>query len=184
MNKILNKFSNLSNYYKLLYKLVTSIADIRPFYIVLFFFIMLFSAFFEISLLGFLFILIKAFMDPSYYQGNFFFKILLETFNINTNKELVLHLSIFFIIACFVAGIFRLFFYYLVSRYVYFFSKRISGMCFQRIIYQDYKNIFSNNTNESLSIFQKMPIVNDSFYNTLMMIYNIIVFTFISYNLS
>ena len=52
-------------------------------------------------------------------------------------------------------------------------------MCYQRIIYQDYKNIFSNNANESLSIFHKMPIINDSFYNTLMMLYNIIIFTFI-----
>ena len=52
-------------------------------------------------------------------------------------------------------------------------------MCYQRIIYQDYKNIFSNNTNESLSIFQKMPIVNNNLYNTLLMIYNSIVFIFI-----
>ena len=179
MNKIINKISSLSNYYKLLYKLTASIADIKPFYIAFFLFVMLFSAFFEISLLGFLFILIKAFMDPSYYQGNFFFKTLLEFFDINSNQELVLHLSIIFIFTCVIAGIFRLFFYLLVSRYVYFFSKKISSMCYQRIIYQDYKNIFSNNTNESLSIFQKMPIVNNSFYNTLLMIYNLIVFIFI-----
>ena len=179
MNKIINKFSNLSNYYNLLYKLTASIADIKPLYIALFIFVMLFSAFFEISLLGFLFILIKAFMDPSYYQGNFFFKFLLGFFNINTNQELVLHLSIIFIIVCFVAGVFRLLFSFLVSKYVYFFSKNISSMCYQRIIYQDYKNIFSNNTNESLSIFQKMPIVNNSFYNTLLMLNNLFIFIFI-----
>ena len=179
MNKIINKLSSLSNYYKLLYNLTAPIADIKPLYILFFLFVMLFSAFFEISLLGFLFILIKAFMNPDYYQGNFVFKTLLEFFDINSNQELVLHLSIIFITTCVVAGIFRLFFYYLVSRYVYFFSKTISSMCYQRIIYQDYKNIFSNNTNESLSIFQKMPIVNNSFNNTLLMMYNFITFVFI-----
>ena len=111
MNKIINKISSLSNYYKLLYKLTASIADIKPLYIAFFLFVMLFSAFFEISLLGFLFILIKAFMDPSYYQGNFVFKILLEFFDISSNQELVSHLSIIFIFTCVIAGIFRLFFY-------------------------------------------------------------------------
>ena len=163
----------------MLYELTASIGNVKLSYIVLFFITMLFSAFFEISLLGFLFVLIKAFMDPSYYQANLFFKYFLEIFNINTNRELLSHLSIIFIISCLAAGFFRILFFFIVTKYVYFFTKNISSMCYQRIIYQDYKNIFSNNANESLSIFQKMPIVNDSFYNTLMMIYNIIVFTFI-----
>ena len=179
MNKIINKFSNFSNYYRMLYELTVSIGNIKLSYIVLFFITMFFSAFFEISILGFLFILIKTFMDPSYYQGNLFFGFFLEILNINTNRELLLYLSIIFIISCLAAGFFRVFFYFIVTKYVYFFTKNISSMCYQRIIYQDYKNIFSNNANESLSIFHKMPIVNDSFYNTLMMLYNIIIFTFI-----
>jgi hypothetical protein len=92
MNKIINKFSNLSNYYTILYELTASIGNIKLSYIVLFFITMFFSAFFEISILGFLFILIKAFMDPSYYQGNFFFGFFLEIFNINTNRELLSYL--------------------------------------------------------------------------------------------
>ena len=179
MNKIINKFSNISNYYRMLYELTASISNIKLSYMVLFFITMFFSAFFEISIVGFLFILIKSFMVPSYYQGNFLFDFFLEIFNINTNRELLSYLSIIFIISCLAAGFFRVFFLFIVTKYVYFFTKNISSMCYQRIIYQDYKNIFSNNANESLSIFQKMPIVNDSFYNTLMMIYNIIVFTFI-----
>ena len=179
MNKIINKFSNFSNYYRMLYELTVSIGNIKLSYIVLFFITMFCSAFFEISILGFLFILIKTFMDPSYYQGNFFFGFFLEIFNINTNRELLSYLSIVFIISCLAAGFFRVFFVFIVTKYVYFFTKNISSMCYQRIIYQDYKNIFSNNANESLSIFHKMPIVNDSFYNTLMMVYNIIIFTFI-----
>jgi len=179
MNKIINKFSNLSNYYIMLYKLTASIGNIKLSYIVLFFIVMFFSAFFEISILGFLFILIKTFMDPSYYQGNFFFEFFLEIFNINTNRQLISYLSIIFIISCLAAGFFRVFFVFIITKYVYFFTKNISSMCYQRIIYQDYKNIFSNNANESLSIFHKMPIINDSFYNTLMMLYNIIIFTFI-----
>ena len=179
MNKIINKFSNLSNYYTILYELTASIGNIKLSYIVLFFITMFFSAFFEISILGFLFILIKTFMDPSYYQGNFFFEFFLEIFNINTNRQLISYLSIIFIISCLAAGFFRVFFVFIITKYVYFFTKNISSMCYQRIIYQDYKNIFSNNANESLSIFHKMPIINDSFYNTLMMLYNIIIFTFI-----
>ena len=179
MNKIINKFSNLSNYYTILYELTASIGNIKLSYIVLFFITMFFSAFFEISILGFLFILIKTFMDPSYYQGNFFFRFFLEIFNINTNRQLISYLSIIFIISCLAAGFFRVFFVFIITKYVYFFTKNISSMCYQRIIYQDYKNIFSNNANESLSIFHKMPIVNDSFYNTLMMLYNIVIFTFI-----
>ena len=179
MNKVINKFSNLSNYYNALYKLTANMGHIKPIYIVILLFTMLVSAFFEISLIGFLFILIKSFMDPSYYQGNFIFKSFFEVFNINSSKELVLYLSIIFIITCFIAGVFRLFFYFLLSRYVYSFSKQVSSMCYQRIIYQDYKNIFSNNTNDSLSIFQKLPIINNNFYNALLMIYNLIVFIFI-----
>ena len=179
MNKIINKFSNFTNYYRMLYELTASIGSIKLFYIVLFIITMFFSAFFEISILGFLFILIKAFMDPNYYQGNFFFGFFIEILNINTNRELLSYLSIIFIISCLAAGFFRVFFVFIVTKYVYFFTKNIASMCYQRIIYQDYKNIFSNNANESLSIFHKMPIVNDSFYNTLMMLYNIIIFTFI-----
>ena len=110
MNKIINKFSNLSNYYRMLYELTASIGNVKLSYIVLFFITMLFSAFFEISLLGFLFVLIKAFMDPSYYQANLFFKYFLEIFNINTNRELLSHLSIIFIISCLAAGFFRILF--------------------------------------------------------------------------
>ncbi len=179
MNKIINKFSNLLNYYKMLYKLTALIKNIKFSYVIFFFFILLFSAFFEISLIGFLFILIKAFMDPSYYQENFFFNSFLEIFQINTNKELIIYLSGIFIATCLIAGFFRLFFYFLVSKYVYFFSRNITSMCYQRMIYQEYKNIFSNNANETLSIFQKMPIVNNSFFNTLLMIFNIVVFIFI-----
>ena len=47
------------------------------------------------------------------------------------------------------------------------------------MIFQDYKNLFSKNTNDILSIFQKMPIVNNSVFNTLLMIYNFVTFIFI-----
>ena len=62
---------------------------------------------------------------------------------------------------------------------MYFFGKNITSMCYQKMIFQDYKNLFSKNTNDILSIFQKMPIVNNSVFNTLLMIYNFVTFIFI-----
>lgn len=179
MNKIINKFNSLSNYYKILYELTLKIETIKLSYSIFFLFILIFSALFEISLLGFLFVLIKAFMDPNYYQGNFLFKFFLNIFDIKSNSQLILYLSLFFILACFTAGFFRIAFYYLLSRYVYFFGKNITSMCYQKVIYDDYSSLYLKNTNDTLSIFQKMPIVNNSFFNTLLMIYNFITFIFI-----
>ncbi len=178
MNKILNKISTAINYYKLLINLASFI-KLSKIHITLFLSTMFFSAFFEITLLGFLFILLKAFMDPSYYQGNFLFKSFLEIFNIKSNSELILYLSSFFILTSLFAGILRLYYLKLVAKYVYFFGKKLTGMCYQIIIYQDYKSLFNNNVNETLSIFQKMPIVVNSFFNTLIMFYNIITFVLI-----
>lgn len=179
MNKIFNKISSAINYYKLLINLTSLINNLSLFHIMLFILMAFFSAFFEITLLGFLFILIKVFMDPTYYQGNFFFKFILEIFNIKSNKELVIYLSSFFILTSLLAGILRLYYLKIVAQYVYYFGKNITGMCYQRIIYQDYKSLFNNNVNESLSIFQKMPIVVNSFFNTLIMFYNLITFILI-----
>ena len=179
MSKIVDNLNNFLNYYKKLLKLLKYIPEIKFYHTLFFFFIMLLSAFFEISLIGFLFVLIKIFMDPSLYQTNFYLKYIIETLNINSTKQLVIYLSTIFVFICIVAGFFRLIFYYLISKYVYFFSKKITRMCFQRMIYQDYKNLFLTNRNDNLSIFQKMPIINNSFYNTLLMINNFFIFIFI-----
>ena len=179
MNKIINKLTISFDYYKILYQLVSNIDKIKSLYLLVFLFILIISAFFEISLLGFLFVLIKAFMDPQYYEGNFLFSFFLDLFNIKSNKQLILYLSFFFIVTCFVAGAFRLIYYFLLSKYVYYFGKKITNLCYQKILYDDYINLYSKNTNESISIFQKMSIVNDSFFNTLFMIYNFVTFIFI-----
>ena len=171
MDKIFDKLTSLSSFYKTLYKLAFLISGLRKLYIIVFFLFLFFSAFFEISLLAFLYVLIKAFMDPSYYSGNFFFDFFLNFFNVDSNNQLILYFSFFFILTCIISGFFRLFFYYLISRFVYFFGKNITSMCYQKMIFQDYKNLFSKNTNDILSIFQKMPIVNNSVFNTLLMIY-------------
>ena len=179
MDKIVNKFGSLTEYYGILFELIKGIKHIKKSYIIFFLFLLIFSALFEISLLGFLFVLIKAFMDPNYYQGNFLFKFFLNIFDIKSNGQLILYLSIFFILTCIIAGLIRIFFYYLVFTYVYFFGKNIASMCYQKIIYQNYINLFSKDTNDTLSIFQKMPIINNGFMMTLMMIYNFITFIFI-----
>ena len=179
MDKIVNKFASLTEYYQILFELIKGIKHIKKIYIIFFLILLIFSALFEISLLGFLFILIKAFMDPNYYQGNFLFKFFLNIFDIKSNSQLVLYLSLFFILTCIIAGLFRIFFYYLIYIYVYFFGKNIASICYQKIIYQNYISLFSKDTNDTLSIFQKMPIVNNGFFGTLLMIYNLITFIFI-----
>ncbi len=179
MDKIVNKFASLTEYYQILFELIKGIKHIKKSYIIFFLILLIFSALFEISLLGFLFILIKAFMDPNYYQGNFLFKFFLNIFDIKSNSQLVLYLSLFFILTCIIAGLFRIFFYYLIYIYVYFFGKNIASICYQKIIYQNYISLFSKDTNDTLSIFQKMPIVNNGFFGTLLMIYNLITFIFI-----
>ena len=113
MKTILKKLTSVSHYYKLLLQLVSFISNIKLSYLI-FFLILIFSAFFEISLLGFLYVLLKAFIDPNYYQGNFLFKYFLNIFNIKSNSELILYLSIFFIITCLIAGITRIFFIFVI----------------------------------------------------------------------
>ena len=179
MNKISEKSTSDRSYYKLLYQLLSAINNKKTIYIFVFLIFLVFSAIFEISLLGFLFVLIKTFMDPEYYQGNFLFKFIFNIFDIKNNNQLILYLSIFFIVTCIIAGVFRLFFHYLLSKYVYYFGKKITSLCYQKILYQDYINLYSRNTNETLSIFQKMTIINDSFYITLHMIFNFVTFIFI-----
>ena len=178
MNKIINKVSYISSFYKILYDLTLKVKTTKLSYLI-FLFILIFSALFEISILGLLFVLIKAFMDPNYYQGNFLFKFFLNIFDIRSNSQLVIYLSIFFILATFTAGFFRVAFFYLLSKYVYFFGKNITSLCYQKVIYDDYSSLYQKNTNDTLSIFNKMPIINNSFFNSLLMIYNLVNFIFI-----
>ena len=63
MNKIVNKFVSLTEYYRILFELIKEIKHIKKSYVFFFLFLLVFSALSEISLLGFLFVLIKAFMD-------------------------------------------------------------------------------------------------------------------------
>ena len=95
MNKIVNKFVSLTEYYRILFELIKEIKHIKKSYVFFFLFLLVFSALSEISLLGFLFVLIKAFMDPNYYQGNFLFKFFLDIFDIKSNSQLILYLSLF-----------------------------------------------------------------------------------------
>ncbi len=179
MNKFYNKFTSLTHYYKLLYRLSCLITNIKISYIFFFTFIFILSAFFEVSLLGFLYVLLKAFIDPNFYYDNYFFRIFLEFFNIKNNSELILYLSILFIITCLIAGLIRILFLYLLLKIVDNFGNKITNICYQKILYDDYINLYSKNTNDTLSIFQKMPIINNSIYVTLLMLYNIINFLFI-----
>ena len=55
----------------------------------------------------------------------------------------------------------------------------MASSCYQKIIYQNYSSLYSKNTNDTLSIFQKLPIVNNSFFVTLLMVYNTFTFFFI-----
>ena len=179
MNKFYNKFTSLTHYYKLLYRLSCLITNIKISYIIFFTFIFILSAFFEVSLLGFLYVLLKAFIDPNFYYDNYFFRIFLEFFNIKNNSELILYLSVLFIITCLIAGLIRILFLYLLLKIVDNFGNKITNICYQKILYDDYINLYSKNTNDTLSIFQKMPIINNSIYVTLLMLYNIINFLFI-----
>ena len=98
MDKIFDKLTSLSSFYKTLYKLAFLISGLRKLYIIVFF-LFLFFQLFEISLLAFL-CPYKAFMDPSYYSGNFFFDFFLNFFNVDSNNQLILYFSFFFILTC------------------------------------------------------------------------------------
>ena len=148
MNKYLNKFTSLTHFYKLLIKLISFIGVIKANYIILFSFILVFSAFFEITLIGFLYILLKAFIDPNYYQGIFLFNFFINFLDIKSNSEFILYLSIFFILICLIAGIIRILFLYFLSRIIYFFGRKITSICYQKILYEDYINLYSKNTND------------------------------------
>ena len=179
MNKFYNKFTSLTHYYKLLYRLSCLITSIKISYIIFFSFIFILSAFFEVSLLGFLYVLLKAFIEPNFYQDNYFFKLFYDFLNIKNNSELILYLSILFIITCLIAGLIRILFQYLLFKTVDKFGNKLTNICYQKILYDDYINLYSKNTNDALSIFQKMPIINNSIHVTLLMLYNIINFLFI-----
>jgi ATP-binding cassette subfamily B protein len=174
-----SKYGIYFKYYQQLLQLCRLLGNFKKTYILVFLFILCFSAFFEISILGFLYILIKAFMNPDYYTGNYYFKFLLKFLDANSNQQLISYLSFFFIVVCFISGLFRLFFVFIISRLVFFFGKNITILCYEKIIYQEYKFYFSNNINDVLSICAKMQIINSSIYNTILMIYNVVIFIFI-----
>ena len=177
-SKTNSKYVSYFHYYKQLLQLCRFLGNFKKTYILLFLAILCFSAFFEISILGFLYILIKALMNPDYYTGNYYFKILFKFLDVNNNQQLISYFSFFFIVVCLISGFFRLFFVFIISRLVFFFSKNITALCYEKIIYQEYKLYFSNNVNDVLSILAKMQIINNSIYNTILMIYNVIIFIF------
>jgi ABC-type multidrug transport system fused ATPase/permease subunit len=176
---------NFLDFYAELIKLFSFINNFKKIYIFILLLILILSAIFEILILGVLFILIKAFMNPDYYSGNFFFKFLIKLFNLNNNSELILLFSFSFIIICFLSGFFRLSYSYFASKFSNYTIKKITNLCYDRIIYQDFNFYFSSNTSSILSIFsQKLGIINNAFFNTINMFYNIIIFFFIFFILS
>jgi len=68
---------------------------------------------------------------------------------------------------------------YLLLKIVKNFGNKITNICYQKILYEDYEKLFSKNTNDALSIFQKMPIIDNSIYVTLLILYNVINLLFI-----
>ena len=173
----MNKNNNFLDFYLEFIRLFSFIKNLKKVYILILLFILVFSAFFEVFILGFLYILIKAFMNPDYYSGEFFFGFLIKLFNISNNNQLILLLSSIFIAICLLSGFFRLSFYYFSSRFVNYTAKNIANLCYDKMVYQDFNFFYSNNTSSILSIFsQKLSFVNSSIFNTINMLYNITTF--------
>lgn len=169
--------NNYFNFYYLLIKLFTFIKNFKKKYLVALLFILTLSAFLEICILGFLYILIKAFTNPDYYYGTFFFQFLIKLFNLTNNQQLVLLISIFFIIVCFLSGILRLFFIYISTLFLNYIGRAVGILCYEKMIYQNFDFYFTNNTNTILSIFStKLVFIFNSIFNTINMFYNIIIF--------
>lgn len=169
--------NNYFEFYFLLIKLISFIKDFKKTYLVILLLILASSAFFEICILSFLYILIKAFTNSDYYYGTFFFEFLIKLFNLNSNQELVLLISIFFMIACLLSGILRLLFIYISTKFLNYIGRKISILCYEKMVYQNFDFYFKNNTNSILSIFStKLVYIFNSIFNTISMFYNIIVF--------
>jgi ATP-binding cassette subfamily B protein len=169
--------NNYLEFYFLLIKLISFIKDFKKKYLLILFLILTSSAFFEICILGFLYILIKAFTNPDYYYGTFFFEFLIKFFNLTSNQQLVLLISAFFIIACLLSGILRLLFIYISTKFLNYIGRKIRILCYEKIVYQNFDFYFKNSTNSILSIFSnKLVFILNSIFNTINMFYNIIVF--------
>jgi ABC-type multidrug transport system fused ATPase/permease subunit len=168
---------NYFNFYFLLIKLFYLIKNFKKKYLVALLFILALSAFLEICILGFLYILIKAFTNPDYYYGTFYFQFLIKLFNLTSNQELVLLISIFFITVCFLSGILRLFFIYISTLFLNYIGRAVGNLCYEKMIYQSFDFYFTNNTNAILSIFStKLVFIFNSIFNTINMFYNFIIF--------
>ena len=165
-------------FYRELWHLFGLVGNLKIIYILSLFFILFFSAFFEMSILGFFYILIKAFTNPDYYAGNYYFEFVSKFLQVRNNHQLIFYFSLFFIVVCFLSGFFRLLFISSASKIVFFYGKNIASLCYEKIIYQQYKFYFSNNISGVLSILAKMQIINNSINGTIFMIYNIIIFLF------
>jgi ATP-binding cassette subfamily B protein len=184
--------NNYLDFYFLLIKLISFIKGFKIKYLVILLLILASSAFFEICIIGFLYILIKAFTNPDYYSGTFFFEFLIKLFNLTSNQELVLVVSIFFIITCLLSGILRLLFIYVSTKFLNYVGRKISILCYEKMIYQNFDFYFTNNTNSILSIFSsKLVYLLNSIFNTINMFYNIIIFfltflilSYINFNVS
>jgi ATP-binding cassette subfamily B protein len=172
------------HFYRELSQLFGLIGNLKKIYIIFFFFILVFSAFFEMSILGFFYILIKAFTNPDYYAGNYYFEFLTKLLQVRNNQQLILYFSFFFIVICFLSGFFRLLFLFSISKIVSFYGKNIASLCYEKIIYQQYKFYSSYNTSGILSILTKLHTINNSINSTILIMYNTIIFLFTFFILS
>lgn len=169
--------NNNLEFYFLLIKLISFVKDFKKTYLVVLLLILASSAFFEICILGFLYILIKAFQNPDYFQGTFFLEFLIKLFNLTSNQQLVLLISIFFIIACLLSGTLRLLFIYISTKFLNYIGRKIGILCYENMIYQNFDFYFRNNTNSILSIFStKLVFILNSIFNTINMFYSTIIF--------
>jgi ABC-type multidrug transport system fused ATPase/permease subunit len=105
----------------------------------------------EIISLGSVLPFIQILIDPSKLLSNHYFSIFLSYFNIVNSSDLVIFLSIIFILTAFLAGLLRLFLLKISVRFSHDLGTDISILAYKKTIHQPYSVHIERSTNELIS---------------------------------
>ena len=137
--------------FSLVFNLFKSFNNRRKLQLLLLFILMLVSSFAEVLSIGAVLPFIAMLTSPEKLFYHPFFKSFVKAFQIHSPNEIILPLTVVFVVVVIIAGFFRLLFGWLSSRLTSACGSELSSEVFKRVLYQPYIEHITKNSSEIIN---------------------------------
>jgi ATP-binding cassette subfamily B protein len=137
--------------FSLVFNLFKSFKNRRKLQLLLLFILILVSSFAEVLSIGAVLPFIAMLTSPEKLFYHSFFKSFVKAFQIHSPNEIILPLTVVFVVVVIIAGFFRLLFGWLSSRLTSACGSELSSEVFKRVLYQPYIEHITKNSSEIIN---------------------------------